>query len=397
MNVLIVDEELPYPLDTGKRLRTYNLIRRLQENHVITYVCYGDEDSLLPDCPNIRVIPVKSPLHEQKKVSFYLDLLKNISSPNPYIVDRHYSYQMMSTVEKLVSTKPFDLIHCEWTPYTANIGNVLKKIPSVLSTHNVESQVWHHYFTSEHNFLKKQYILMQWQKIHRYEKFASQLYDQVTVVSESDRNVFCNSYFCSNVSVVPNGVDEKFYTPLHRPKKPFSMLFTGSMDWRPNQEAVKFFLESIFPRIKKRLPEATFMVVGRKPPSWLNDVAARVHGVNIIGAVNDLRPYLAENVMYVVPLRGGGGSRPDVLAALSMEMIVLSTSVGAQGLEVKDGTHVVLRDEPTAFAETAIELLTTPVNFRNLGRAGRRLVYDKYTWDQIAFKMEDVWRNAIKC
>jgi glycosyltransferase involved in cell wall biosynthesis len=237
---------------------------------------------------------------------------------------------------------------------------------------------------------------MQWQKIHRFEKASCQHYNQVAVVSEADRNIFCNSYFCSNVTVVPNGVDERYFAPVKHQVRPFSMVFTGSLDWRPNQDSVRYFLEAIFPLIRKQLPEATFTVVGRRPPVWLNELAARTSGVTITGAVADVRPYLTQNVLYVVPVRGGLGSRADVLAALSMEMIVLSTTEGVQGLEVKDGTHLILQDGPDAFAEAAIEILTSPVNFRNLGQAGRRLVYDKYTWDQIALKMENVWLKAVK-
>lgn len=394
MNILIVDEEIPWPLNTGKRLRTYNLLQRLQKKHTVTYLCYGESGTVLPDCPNVTLITLTSPVLEQKGVRFYCSLFANLFSSNPYIVDRHYSRVMADKALSLVASGLFDLIHCEWTPYTENIRKLFGRLPSVLSAHNVEAQIWGRYYQAETNLLKKIYIYLQWRKLLRYEAIAAKEYTEVTTVSEPDRNNFIEEYGCKRVTVVPNGVDEGYFAPLNVDTKPGSMVFTGSMDWRPNQDGVKYFIEEIFPLIKQGQPAATFTVVGRKPPQWLIELAERVEGVTITGTVEDVRPYIANSALYVVPLRVGGGSRLKILEAMSMSKIVLSTTVGAEGLDVKEGVHILLRDTPQDFARAACAVLSDPDSYADYGDAGHSLILDSYTWDANACVLDEVWRQA---
>jgi glycosyltransferase involved in cell wall biosynthesis len=394
MNVLIVDEEVPWPLNTGKRIRSYNLLQRLQKVHMVTYLCYGDQGGELPDCPNVTLIILPSPVIEQKGLRFYLALLLNLISSKPYIVDRHFSSEFEDKALSLSAFNHFDLVHCEWTPYTENIRTLIGRIPSVLSAHNVEAQIWERYYEAETNLLKKIYIYFQWQKLIRYEASASTNYSEVSVVSEPDRKFFVEHYGCKRVTVVPNGVDEQYFTPLEVDIKPGSMVFTGSMDWRPNQDGVKYFIEEIFPIIRQRIPASTFTVVGRKPPVWLVKLAERVPGVTVTGTVDDVRPYIAGSMLYVVPLRVGGGSRLKILEAMAMEKVVLSTTVGAEGLDVEEGKQILLRDTPHDFANAACAVLNAPVGFFEYGKAGRALILGSYTWDAIAGVMDDVWEQA---
>jgi len=394
MHVLIVDEEVPYPLNTGKRLRSYNLLKRLQEQHQITYVCYGSGEEVLPDCPNVSLLILKSPILKQSGIRFYLALLKNLLSPLPYVVERHKSMLMQLTVEKILKQGGIDLVHCEWTPYSENIKMLLGDFPTVLSAHNVEAQIWQRYYETESNQLKKLYIKLKWQKMLNYEKMMSSLYSQVAVVSEPDQAVFVNHYECKKVTVVANGVDEKYFYPTPSKMKANSMVFTGSMDWRPNQDGVRYFIEEIFPIIKKRIHDATFTVVGRKPPQWLVALAERTEGVVVTGTVDDVRPYISESMLYVVPLRVGGGSRLKILEAMAMEKVVLSTSVGAEGLDVSDGKDIILKDRAQDFADAACEILKNPGQFNQYEKVGRELILVSYTWDAISKVMNDVWEQA---
>ena len=394
MNILIVDEEIPWPLNTGKRLRTYNLVQRLQREHSLTYLCYGEPGSVLPDCPNLTLVALPSPVLEQRGFRFYLSLLANLFSAKPYIVARHYSRAMADKAGSLAADGEFDLVHCEWTPYTENIRSLLGRIPSVLSAHNVEAQIWERYHQAETSLLKKLYIYLQWRKLIRYEAASAQGYTGVTTVSEPDRDLFTKSYRCKRVTVVPNGVDEQYFAPVDAEILPGSMVFTGSMDWRPNQDGVRYFIEAIFPLIRLQIPKASFVVVGRKPPQWLVDLARTVQGVTVTGTVDDVRPYIAESALYVVPLRVGGGSRLKILEALAMAKVILSTSVGAEGLDVQEGKQILLRDDPQAFADAACQVLSDPDSYRGLGAAGRSLILGSYTWDAIAKVMDSVWEQA---
>jgi glycosyltransferase involved in cell wall biosynthesis len=394
MNALVIDEEIPWPLNTGKKIRTYNLVQRLQKKHTITYLCYGDPGGVLPDCPNVTLLTLPSPVLEQKGARFYRSLITNLCSPRPYIVDRHYSRSLAEKARALTADGSFDLVHCEWTPYSENILGLFGRVPAVLSAHNVEAQIWERYFEAETNPLKKGYIWLQWQKLLRYEAETARKYSTVMTVSGPDRETFLKRYACRRVTVVPNGVDEQYFAPSRAVIQPGNMVFTGSMDWRPNQDGVRYCIEEVFPLIKRRIPETTFTVVGRKPPAWLTRMAGQVDGVTVTGTVDDVRPYMERSALYIVPLRIGGGSRLKILEAMGMGKTVLSTSIGAEGLDVTDGTDIILRDTPHDLAEAACRVLNDPGSYSSYGLAGRALILRSYTWDAIAKTMDEVWERA---
>ena len=393
MEVLVVDEELPWPLNTGKRLRTYNLLLRMQKEHTLHLVCHGDADTL-PGCPNVVVHPVPSPVVEQRGVKFYFDLLANLLSSEPYVVQRHSSKEMQKIIAELVKGYSFDLVHCEWTPYTVNLQGVLGAYPSVLSTHNVEALIWKRLWERESNPLKKSYIRIQWKKMEKYEAKAVHFYDRVMCVSDEDRQYICTEFDCPNVAVVPNGVDEQYFAPDAGDETEHSMVFTGSMDWRPNQDAVNYFVNDIFPLIREALPTATFTIVGRFPPEDMARRWRRIPGVTVTGTVDDVRTYIARSSLYVVPLRIGGGSRLKILEALSMRKKVLSTSVGAEGLKLDSDVHLMLEDSAEDFAAKAVEMLSSPDRYERLAESGLQRVLSMYTWDSIATVMNDVWTEA---
>jgi glycosyltransferase involved in cell wall biosynthesis len=157
-----------------------------------------------------------------------------------------------------------------------------------------------------------------------------------------------------------------------------------------------FFLKDIFPEIQKRLPEVHLVIVGRNPPPWLEDLTKKLSGVQLTGTVGDIRPYIAQGALNIVPLRIGGGSRLKILEALAMGRIVLSTSIGAEGLNLVDGEHLVIRDDPEAFACTAVDLLVHLEKNMELGVRGREKVLAEYTWDTIVPFVEQVWQKAAR-
>ena len=396
MRVLFVDEEIPYPLNTGKRLRTFNLLTRLAKFHEITYVCQGEIPRDLPLISGVRFLTVPSHLLPQHGLRFLASLGANLLSPRPYVVNRHFSRAMQEQLKNCLARENFDLLHCEWTPYTEVLRPFLRDNPAVLATHNVEAQIWRRLFETEVNVFRKGYIWNQWRKMHAFEKTAVQLYDCVTAVSKPDAALMHEWYGLDAVTVVPNGVDEAYFFPATGQQTRYSMVFTGSMDWRPNQDAIRFFLEAIFPAIRRALPATTLTVVGRNPPSWLRKLANGVEGVEITGTVDDVRSYVARADLYVVPLRIGGGSRLKILEALAMQKPVLSTSVGAEGLGLRHGEHLLLADDPREFAESAIRMLLAPQEFATLARQGRDEVLAHHTWNAIAGLMDRVWWQAVK-
>lgn len=392
MKVLVLDEEIPFPLNTGKRIRTWNLLGRLKDRHEITFLSWG-RGNPPAEFDGVRFIGLGRDLPAMRGWPFYAALGWNLLSPRPYSVDRHVSAEFKAKVREILGRERFDLVHCEWTPYIEAMQGLTDRCPTVLSAHNVEAQIWKLYLQTETNPLKREYIRIQHRKFERFEREAARACECVTAVSQQDADVF-RSHGCANVRVIPNGVDEAYFHVRPDPIRPRSMVFTGSMDWRPNQDGIAHFLAEIFPRIRTLVPDVSLRIVGRNPPSWLADMAAHMPDVTMTGTVDDVRPFIAESALYIVPLRVGGGSRLKILEALAMGKPVLSTTIGAEGLLLDDGEHLILRDSPQEFAEIAALALREPEKFEALGVRGREKVLEFYTWDRIAMAMGKVWEAA---
>lgn len=396
MRILILDEEFPYPTNTGKRTRSFNLYRRLAKQFQIRYVGYGETDSnaaAVLRAEGIEPIAVPNRVPAKQGPGFYLRLFANLVSPWPYIVMSHFSRVYQEAVRASVADFRPDLVLCEWTPYAAYVKN-LSSVRKVVSTHNIESDIWQRYYETETNLARRLYIREQWRKVQQFERAALGWVDGALAVSDLDRARLAQWRPGLALTVVPNGVDLDYFRPAPQPEERRHVVFTGSMDWRPNQDAVRYFVQEILPPLRRVCPDIECTFVGRSPPP---DVQAlgRVPGIHITGTVDDVRPYVDRAAVYVVPLRIGGGSRLKILEALSMERAVISTSVGAEGLDVVDHRHLRLEDDPEAFAKSVLALLDDPEQCRNLGAQGRRLVEQQYGWDALVDRLSLFIREVV--
>ena len=398
MRVLVVDEALPVPVNSGKRIRTVELLRRLANDHAILFV--APEEGPTPEADlaemrgyglDVRLVP-RRPL-VKRGWRFAWDLLRNVFLPVPYMVMGHRLRAVREAVaEAAVTWKP-DLVHVEWTPLVANVPADLG-LPVVISAHNVESDIWARYREAERGFLRRAYVGLQHRKVARFERRALAQADAVTAVSEKDGARIRAWTGQAHVTVVPNGVDAARFAPDPSVAvAPHELLFLGSLDWRPNQDGVRWFLEHVFPAIRARVPDATLAVVGRAPPPWFAEEVSRVTGVRVAASVPDVRPFLARAAVTVVPLRVGGGSRLKICEALAMERPVVSTTVGAEGLDV--GTGVVLADEPSQFADAVVATMADPEGAAHAARVGRARVLATHEWGTVAPLQARAWAEAV--
>ena len=397
MRVLVIDEEFPYPLDSGKRIRSYQLLSRLTARCKLHYLAYGtahSEGFSALERAGISPRPVAAELPAQSGPGFYLRLLANLFSRYPYIVSRHYSRLFQNHLRAAVAEIQPDLILCEWTPYAVFASNIID-IPHVIVAHNIEHRIWQRYYEYEESALKKWYIGRQAPKVATFEREAFGRADGAVAVSKSEADEIRSMNDRLKVAVVENGVDLDYFAPSPDRENAEALVFVGAMHWRPNQDAVIFFVEEILPRIRQHRPDVTFTIVGQGPPPHIQKLDSRP-GVRVTGRVEDVRPYVGAAAVYVVPLRIGGGTRLKILEALAMKKAVVATSVGAEGLEVVDDRHLLLADSADSFAEQVLRLLEDAALRRGLGDAGRRLVEERYGWDRLADKLYEYLSELVK-
>jgi glycosyltransferase involved in cell wall biosynthesis len=401
LRVVILDEELPYPLTSGKRLRAFNLLVRLATRHEITYIGHQNAEPLeavraaeaLQD-HGIRGIAVPRAVPRKAGLAFYGRLAANLFSPLPYSVASHRSRAMHRVVEAHAQTHEVDLWQAEWTPYTEVLPSVMHGRRLVVA-HNVESVIWQRYFETEKNACKRWYIRHQWRKFRSFEKSAFGRVDRVVAVTSKDARRIADEFGCAHVSVVDNGVDLDYFRDTRGKADPHQILFLGSLDWRPNQDAIQLLLRHILPELRVREPRAHLAVVGRNPPSWLRQQLMHHTHVVLHENVPDVRPFLGTSAVMAVPLRIGGGSRLKILEALAAGLPVVSTSVGAEGLTLVPGRHLDIVESPASMASALVAVLHDLPRARQMAEHGRVEVLNQYDWNRLAAKLEQVWFDCL--
>lgn len=408
LNIAVLDEELPFPLTSGKRIRTFNLLRRLADRHRVTVLCHRnpnrreelDAEEACRDA-GIETVVVDRAVPSKSGPGFYARLAGNLLSPLPYSVATHTSPALAGAIREFADANPVDVWHCEWTPYAqvlrTALGEELDQTAWTVMAHNVESLIWKRYLEAESNPVRRWYVRKQWQKFERFERWAYSAATRAIAVSPEDAKLMRTEYGATRADVVDNGVDVGYFQPQHDvDRDPSNLLFLGSLDWRPNLDGVALLLDDIFPKVREKHPNATLSLVGRRPPEWLKERAANTPGVRVFADVPDVRPFLATCGMLVVPLRIGGGSRLKILEALATETPVVSTRVGAEGLTLAAERELIVTETPAEMTDRILEGIRQPDELRETAERGRRRVLGRYSWNPLADKLEAVWRSVVR-
>ncbi len=269
-------------------------------------------------------------------------------------------------------------------------------MPKIVMAHNVESLIWQRYYETESNPIKRWYVKHQWRKFKRFERWAFASATRVIAVSDSDAHRIAHQFGADQPGVVANGVDPSYFRPAAGKREADRILFLGSLDWRPNLDAVVLLLEQVFPVVRAPVPSARLSLVGRNPPRWLRRKVQDLPGVELFADVADVRPYLAQSGVLAVPLRIGGGSRLKILEALSSGLPVVSTRIGAEGLHLEAGEHLIVVEEVEEMAGALVECIRNPQPARMMAERGRLQVLEHYDWDALADKLERVWIDTVK-
>jgi sugar transferase (PEP-CTERM/EpsH1 system associated) len=388
MRILWLKSDLLLPLDKGGRLRTWHLMRHLARRHDITYLSFaeGVADGMHDVARRVETVPRTDP--PKGTLRFYSDAALHLVDPLPYAVGKYRSREFARRLNALLAEEPHDLIVCDFLFPSVNLPRRLP-CPAVIFTHNVEAEIWRRHAETRRGVARLLYRI-QHARMLRYERSALARFDGVLAVSGADRATFSRLYreaVRCDVHVVATGVDTEFFSPAPSRPDGRGLVFTGSMDWLPNEDAVIYFCREILSRIRQDEPDATLAIVGRAPTPAVRRLASD-HGVTVTGRVDDVRPHVRDAAVYIVPLRIGGGTRLKIFEAMAMGKAVVSTTVGAEGLPVENGTHLLLADEPHLFARSVVRLFRDVDRRRTLEAAARTLVVDRYDWSAVAGELE---------
>jgi glycosyltransferase involved in cell wall biosynthesis len=406
LNVAVLDEELPFPLTSGKRIRTFNLLARLAARHRVTVLCHKnpnraeahDAEDAFRDL-GVETVVVDRAVPPKSGPGFYARLAGNLLSPLPYSVATHTSPALAAAVRAHAAAHPVDVWHCEWTPYAhvlrAALGDGLGDARWTVMAHNVESLIWQRYTEAAANPLTRWYIQGQFRKFERFERWAYTAATRAIAVTDRDAATMRRAFGATRVSVVENGVDLHHFKPQRDVERdPAQMLFLGSLDWRPNQDAAVRLLDELLPLVRAAAPRATAALVGRRPPEWLRAKVSATPGAELHADVPDVRPFLARCGFLVVPLRIGGGSRLKILEALAAGTPVVSTRVGAEGLELTPDRDLLVADTREGLVSATLAAIRRPDELADTAESGRRKVLARYSWDLLAEQLHEIWNSV---
>ncbi len=393
MRILFLSQRFLMPMDTGGKIRTGNILKHLSRDNEITLISNVEEPKdtpYLPEMKNFCSQFIQIPWKEASRNHplFYLRLLFQCLSPNPVSSLNDYSRALRTAVEKEAATGNYDIAICDFAQSALMFHNI-RGLPTLLFQHNVESMIPKRHYLQASNLLARLFWWLQWKKWLAYEGREMARFTRVIAVSETDRDTYRELYGSEHVDTIPTGTDINFFAPQPGKEEKNLLVFCGSMDWLPNQDAVEFFATEVLPEIRKSVPDAHFLVVGRKPPATLVEKLAKGGEVTFTGWVEDTRPYLAKAAIVVVPIRIGGGTRMKIYEAMAMGKAVVSTRIGAEGLGLKDGETIAYGDNASILAKRINALLKDQKGTTILGDAGRNLVVKHYSWRSVSHNFQN--------
>jgi len=339
-------------------------------------------------CRALETVPRTDP--PKGTLAFYTDAARHVVNPLPYAVGKYRHAAYAARVRTHLDSGRFDALVCDFLVPAVNLPASLP-LPTVLFTHNVEAEIWRRHAENATNPVARFLMKQQWERMIRFEGQTLSRFDLVLAVSDVDRQTFTGLYpgaVRHMIHVVQTGVDTSFFAPMPGHERRAHLVFTGSMDWLPNEDGMLYFVRDILPLIRREEPGVTLSIIGRAPTPAVKRLAEEA-GVEVTGRVDDVRPHVAAGDVYIVPLRIGGGTRLKIFEAMGMAKAVVSTTIGAEGLPVTDGQDIVIADDPERFADAVVRWIRDADARRRIEAAARRLVVERYDWAAVTQDFED--------
>ncbi len=407
--MLFLTQFLPYPLDAGAKIRAYYVLRQLAQQHEITLVSFTHPDdqpeyveALRPYCAAVHTLPARRAwLRSPRALAF------NSANGQPLAVVRDRIGAMQQLLRRLMQAQRFAAIHtdqvsmAQYALYARQVS-VNGRPRLLLDAHNALYPVPQHIAEYETNLVKRWSYQREARALARYEAKAYSLFDHVTFVSEEDRRAITTimepphaAWLATHSTLIPVCIDPADRPLLPRAETPKSVLHLGAMLWPPTVEGVLWFTERVWPRVLEQAPQAHFTIVGKDAPATIEALPLRVRNVNVTGYVPRPEPYLQQAAAFLVPLHAGGGMRVRIIDAWSWGIPVISTTIGAEGIAIRNEENILIADSSEQFAQAIVRLLRDPALRGRLRQNGRAWVEEHYNWQRVYPAWEPIYEMLL--
>lgn len=322
---------------------------------------------------------------------FLAQLAQNLVSPLPLAVGRFATAEMRSQVTDLIAKHHFDSVVCDFLAPSSNVPDLAR---CVLFQHNVETAIWRRHAEHGATPLHRAYFSVQADRMEACERHACRTAAHVIAVSDADADQMKQRFGVERISAVATGVDLNYFARPARQANPNGLVFVGAMDWLPNIDGARWFTQKVLPLIRQKRPATALVLAGRSPAAELLAYPAADPLITVTGTVPDVRPYLWNAAVSIVPLRIGGGTRLKIYEAMAAGVPVVSTAVGAEGLAITDEQDIAIADSPELFAQRCLEMLDNPARASSFSEAALHLVRSRFSWEQIGRDFEGILESA---
>ncbi len=384
---------MPYPPYRGDKLKIYNLAKRLKDKHRLYLLTFAQTEEDLTYKAELEKIFYSVQFVYLPKWKSALNCLPGIFNKVPFQVLYFKSQEMKEALDNLMKNEHLDAVHVQhirMSPYLKD----KQDIPRILDLPDAFSLYWERRKSIKRGFLQGIFENEEQRRVFNFEQVLNE-YDMSLVCSKEDMNYLQEKHGINNLNILPNGVDmSTFKAEVHDYSHNNTLLFTGNMDYAPNVDAVQYFVNDIFPEIKKEVPNVKFIIAGQRPVKKVLELAN--DDILVTGFVKDLAAMYNKASVVVAPLRFGAGTQNKVLEAMSMGIPVVCSNIGFGGLGINSGEGAIMQTEPDKFASAVIELLLSAAKREQVGIMGKKVITEKFDWDVIAKQLENYFNNIVE-
>jgi glycosyltransferase involved in cell wall biosynthesis len=399
MHILFVAATPPIPT-SGGRTRLFNLVKQLATRHQVSVISFiqPSEHDMLPRvesyCRHLELIPFEGFEPTGKWSNRLQGWGRLLFSQRPHYARTFPVERMREPLRRLLGSQAFDVVVFQHL-FVVELADEVVGVPSILAEENVESDIERRSHARATNLVHRLRDWLTFCRLLAFERHWVGRFPVCVAVSERDAAMLQEMSPATQVYIVPNGVDSRFFASPGNSRDPGTLLFFGTLSYGPNVEGLAWFCRQVLPRVRESDPDVTLEVVGLHPPSAVTDLE-QLPGVHITGFVPDIRCKLWSAALCVVPLQVGGGTRLKILEALAAGCPVVSTTVGAEGLSLVDGQHLMIADDPEEFARAIVYLLESDSRRDRQALEGRHAVAERYDWRSIASVLEEACVEAVR-